>query len=66
MALRMIGLIVEPYDIDRTFPVFGVGGIPRHMGMNETSYCFPLNGLQNAPEIVGIETIFEAYRQTMP
>jgi Copine len=31
-ALTNVGLVVEPYDSDRSFPVFGFGGIPRHMG----------------------------------
>jgi hypothetical protein len=32
-ALYSVGSIVEPYDTDRSFPVFGFGGIPRHMGI---------------------------------
>lgn len=28
-ALLSVGKIVEPYDADRAFPVFGFGGIPR-------------------------------------
>ena len=31
-ALHNVGQIVEPYDYDRSFPVFGFGGIPRHLG----------------------------------
>lgn len=32
-ALMNVGCIVEPYDNDRSFPVFGFGGIPHHMGL---------------------------------
>jgi hypothetical protein len=53
----MVGGIVEPYDLDRSFPVFGFGGIPRHMGINAVNHCFPLNGNPQAPEIFGIEQI---------
>ena len=53
----MVGGIVEPYDLDRSFPVFGFGGIPRHMGINAVNHCFPINGNTQSPEIFGIEQI---------
>ena len=31
-ALYSVGHIVEPYDSDRSFPVFGFGGIPPQLG----------------------------------
>jgi len=31
-AIFNVGNVLEPYDNDRTFPVYGFGGIPRHMG----------------------------------
>jgi len=46
--------VVEPYDFDKNFPVFGFGGIPRHMGLNQVSHCFALNGQAQTPEIHGI------------
>lgn len=55
MALNMVGSIVEPYDSDRSFPVYGFGGVPRHMGLLSVSNCFPINGIIEAPEIYGIE-----------
>lgn len=30
-ALYNVGMVVEPYDSDRSFPVFGFGGIPKHL-----------------------------------
>lgn len=60
----MVGSIVEPYDADRSFPVFGFGGTPTHMGNYATSHCFPLNGNADNPEIQGIERIIEIYRAT--
>jgi hypothetical protein len=28
----MVGGVLEPYDYDKKFPVFGFGGIPRFSG----------------------------------
>lgn len=63
-ALMMVGSIVEPYDSDKLFPVFGFGGVPRHMGTEETSHCFPLNGNAENPTIFGIANIIGTYRAT--
>ena len=43
-ALFNVGMVVEPYDADQSFPTFGFGGIPRHMGINAVNHCFALNG----------------------
>ena len=53
----MVGSIVEPYDADKSFPVYGFGGVPHHMGINYTSHCFPLNGNEANPAIFGIANI---------
>ena len=42
-ALLNVGKIIEPYDSDRSFPVFGFGGIPREMGFSSVSHCFAIN-----------------------
>ena len=60
----MVGSIVEPYDADKSFPVYGFGGVPHHMGINYTSHCFPLNGNEANPAIFGIAYIIETYRAT--
>lgn len=31
-ATRAVGSILEVYDADRSFPVYGFGGVPRFMG----------------------------------
>ncbi len=64
-ALYNVGKIVEPYDLDKAFPVFGFGGIPRHMGLNAVSHCFALNGNAGNPQIVGIENIVQTYKQNL-
>ena len=43
-AIRCVGSILESYDSDKSFPVYGFGGIPTFMGSNQVSHCFPLNG----------------------
>ena len=53
-AIFNVGCVVEPYDSDRSFPVFGFGGIPRHLGLNSVSHCFAMNGNAANPEIIGI------------
>jgi Copine len=65
-ALLNVGLVVEPYDSDRSFPVYGFGGIPRHMGQNSTNHCFPMNGNVANPELIGIDSIIRCYRETLP
>ena len=61
-----MGQVVEPYDSDRSFPVFGFGGIPRHLGVNSVNHCFAMNGNPGDPNITGISNIVQAYRQTLP
>jgi hypothetical protein len=61
-----VGCVVEPYDLDKSFPVFGFGGIPRHMGIGSVSHCFPLNGNPINPEIAGgVFNIVNIYKQTI-
>ena len=61
-----MGNVVEPYDSDKSFPVFGFGGIPRHLGINGVSHCFAMNGNASNPEIIGIQNIVQMYKQTLP
>ena len=53
-ALYSVGGVLEPYDSDASFPCFGFGGIPRHMGINAVNHCFAINGNAANPEICGI------------
>ena len=59
-------MVVEPYDTTKSFPVFGFGGIPRHLGISGVSHCFAMNGNPANPEIVGIDGIIQAYTATLP
>jgi len=62
-ALRGVGSVLEPYDSDRSFPVFGFGGDYNNQG---TSHCFPINGNPASPEIVGIDNIVAMYQSSLP
>ena len=65
-AIQNVGQVIEPYDFDRSFPVYGFGGIPRHMGINGVSHCFAMNGNAQNPNIIGIDGIVQFYRSTLP
>ena len=58
--------MLEPYDSDKSFPMFGFGGIPRHMGINSVNHCFAINGNAGNPEVMGIQNMVATYRQTLP
>ena len=65
-ALLNVGNVVEPYDLDKSFPVFGFGGIPRHIpGISSVSHCFAMNGQPQNPKIFGIQGIVDTYRSTL-
>jgi len=63
-AIFQVGNILEPYDHNKQFPVFGFGAKPRFMGWNDVSHCFHLNGKED-PEVQGVSGILAAYRQAM-
>ncbi|CAI2363354.1 unnamed protein product [Moneuplotes crassus] len=63
-AIYQIGSILEGYDSDRQFPVFGFGAKPRFCGIDEVSHCFHLNGSEN-PQVEGVQGILEAYRYAL-
>ena len=65
-AIGNVGAVVEPYDNDRSFPFFGFGGIPRHMGINGISHCFAINGNPSNPEIQTMMGVIQTYRETLP
>lgn len=63
-AIRSVGKILESYDSDQKFPMYGFGGkipgIPNH-----TSHCFALNGDIYNPEVQGVEGMINAYRSSI-
>eukprot|EP00347_Sterkiella_histriomuscorum_P013311 403365203 len=65
-AIHAVGSILEYYDNDRLFPVYGFGGIAKFLGQTKTSHCFPLNGNHEQPEVCGVQGIMDVYRKTLP
>ena len=58
-----IGNVIEFYDSDRMFPVYGFGGvIPPSMNVN---HCFPLNGNVANPEVSGVNGIMDVYHNAL-
>ena len=64
-AIRSVGTILECYDSDKLFPVYGFGGVPRFMGENRVNHCFPLNGNPSNPNVFTTEGILQLYRQNL-
>lgn len=50
-AINMVGGVVEPYDYDKLFPVYGFGGVDQFNGGTRVNHCFPLNGLSQNPTV---------------
>ena len=60
-AIGSVGSIIEPYDNDKMFPVFGFGGAHRGMGMTSVSHCFALNANPGNPQIFSIANVVATY-----
>lgn len=63
-VIREVVSILEPFDSDKRYPVFGFGAkLPP--SCSRVSHCFALNGNFLAPEVDGIEGILRAYREAL-
>jgi hypothetical protein len=60
-AIHSIGRIVEPYDSDKMFPVFGFGAKVRtpQGDWSAVEHCFPVYG--GGVEVQGVDGILHAY-----
>ncbi|KAF9414817.1 hypothetical protein BGZ94_000278 [Podila epigama] len=56
-AIRSVGNILQCYDTDKKFPVYGFGG---KVG-GVVSHAFPLNGNPSNPEVHGVDGILASY-----
>jgi hypothetical protein len=56
-AILSVGTILQDYDADQRFPVFGFGG---QVG-GRTEHCFPLTFDPNNVEVEGVAGIMQAY-----
>ncbi|KAI8827199.1 KIAA1599 protein-like protein [Fimicolochytrium jonesii] len=57
-AIVSVGTILEPYDTDKRFPIYGFGA---KLYDGNVSHCWPLNGNYGQPEVVGVSGLLEAY-----
>lgn len=64
-AIISIGSILETYDDNKSFPVWGFGGIPKFMGETNPNHCFPLNGDRKNPEVKGSDAVLDIYRKNL-
>ena len=62
-AICMIGNVIEFYDFDKFFPVYGFGAC--RMGSTTTEHCFALNGNEANPEVHGVQGIMDLYHQQL-
>ncbi|MCQ2817241.1 MAG: hypothetical protein MJ252_08255 [archaeon] len=64
-AIYECGRVLENYDSDKVYPVFGFGACPP--GSKEVSHCFPLTlAVDNNPNINGLQNVLKIYRENMP
>jgi len=66
-AIKSIGNILSDYDSDKKYPFYGFGAVPKHMNSSatEVSHCFPLNGNASNPEISGIDSVLQEYKNVL-
>ncbi len=58
-AMYAIGSILECYDTDKQFPVYGFGA---QLPTGQVSHCFAMNGNNGNPEVNGVNGILGVYR----
>ena len=64
-AIKQVGGIVQYYDSDKQFPVYGFGAEVPPALSGRASHCFALNGDIFAPEVDGLEGIVDAYKNAL-
>uniref|UniRef100_A0AAV1UNV1 C2 domain-containing protein n=1 Tax=Peronospora matthiolae TaxID=2874970 RepID=A0AAV1UNV1_9STRA len=55
--------ILQEYDVDKQFPVYGFGGIPP--GAHTVDHCFPLNLNPSNPEVAGSQGVLQLYTSSL-
>lgn len=63
-AIAMIGNVIEFYDSDSMFPVYGFGACPQNSPI--CNHCFAINGNESNPEVPGVAGIMNAYHAILP
>lgn len=60
-AISATGAILEPYDADKRFPLYGFGGLVNGL----VNHCFPLTFDPTQPEVQGVNGMLEAYATSL-
>ncbi len=65
-AIKSIGGIIEHYDSDQVYPLYGFGACyPKPDGeFSRVSFCFPLSS--SGVEVQGVEGILQTYEEMVP
>eukprot|EP00478_Filoreta_tenera_P000314 GABV01000314.1.p1 GENE.GABV01000314.1~~GABV01000314.1.p1 ORF type:complete len:367 (+),score=115.60 GABV01000314.1:230-1330(+) len=61
-AISDVGTVLEPYDSDRKFPVWGFGA---RIGQGGVDHCFSISTNPSDPEVYGVQGILDAYTKIM-
>jgi vacuolar-type H+-ATPase subunit F/Vma7 len=62
-AIEAVGNVLQEYDSDKIFPVYGFGArIPPNM---EVSHAFPINFKTNTPHCNGVRGVIDAYKTSL-
>ena len=56
--------VIEFYDTDRNFPVYGFGACLPSSSM--ANHCFALTMNESNPEVAGVRGIMDIYHSVMP
>lgn len=62
-AISSVGSVIEFYDHDQRYPLYGFGGKPQRG--QPADHCFPLNGNEQNPEVHGVHGILDTYYQSL-
>jgi hypothetical protein len=60
-CIQVLGSLIGMYDTDQRFPLFGFGG--EYHG--QVDHCFPVNGHDADPVVVGLDGILQAYHDSL-
>lgn len=60
-TIHSIGSVLEYYDSDKKFPVYGFGGVVNGV----VNHCFALNFNYQNPEVVGVQGILSIYKSSL-
>lgn len=65
-VITSVGGILQEYDSQKQFPVYGFGATYAKAGITSVSHCFPLTGKTENPFVVGVPGILGVYREALP